>query len=395
MGAPVQTSRSDAGAQRTWVEVVTDHSALEEHVPGWEDLAKNALEPNVFHEPWFLLPALEEFGSGQDILIVLVYHQNDQQPRSPILGGLFPLERRSRHRGLPVSSLGLWQFGNCFLSTPLIRKSRAQECLSAFFDWLAAARAGSSLMEWGEIAGDGPVHQHLIEEFRRRGTMTWPTEIFTRSCLRRQADSDTYLQAALSPGKRRDLHRKERRLGELGRLQYATLGPGDDVRAWIERFLQLEASGWKGEAGTAIAQKRPDHAFFLRVAQEGFKRQRLSMLALTLDGQPIALRCSFQAKPGSFFYKPCYDEAYARFSPGVLVELENIRHLHADPEIQWMDSCTSPDNDLLNTLWLDRRIILSILAATGRGMGSLVISALPFLRWANRRLGRYRGGTRS
>jgi hypothetical protein len=354
-------------------------------------LAAEALEPNAYFEPWMLLPAVRAFGPGQDLLFALVYRTDPQRPKGPpLLCGLFPLRRRRSYKGLPVSCLSVWEYGNCFLATPLVRRRFAAECLETFFDWLTADPRGASLIEFPQCAGDGPVYQHLVDLFRRRGTLTVLGDQFTRAFLRRRGDADAYLRDALSANKRRDLQRKERRLTELGRLEHVTLEPGADVEAWIEDFLRLEASGWKGQERTALACKGPDHAFFLEAAREGFRRGRLGMLGLRLDDKSIALSCNFLSKPGSFFYKPAYDETLGRFSPGVLLEVDNIRRLHADPGIEWMDSCTSPDNDLLNTLWLDRRLIQTVVAATGRGLGRLLISTLPLFRWANRKLGRYR-----
>ena len=41
------------------VEIVQDITALEQHVAAWQDLAVGAAEPNVFYEPWMLLPRCE------------------------------------------------------------------------------------------------------------------------------------------------------------------------------------------------------------------------------------------------------------------------------------------------------------------------------------------------
>jgi hypothetical protein len=43
---------------------------------------------------------------------------------------------------------------------------------------------------------------------------------------------------------------------------------------------------------------------------------------------------SFVCPPGAFSYKTAFDERYARFSPGVLLQCENLSLL-ARPEIDW------------------------------------------------------------
>src|SRR5262249_38625708 len=147
-----------------------------------------------------------------------------------------------------------------------------------------------------------------------------------------------------------------------------------------------EASGWKGEGGSALASDEAARKFFVAVATEGFRQGRLMMLAFCLDGRPVAPRGNFLAGRGGFAFKNAFDERDAHFSPGVLIEIETIRRLHARPEIQWMDSCTASDNFMLNRLWIDRRTIQTLLVATGKTPGDLVVSTMPLLRWLNRKL---------
>ena len=58
------------------------------------------------------------------------------------------------------------------------------------------------------------------------------------------------------------------------------------------------------------------------------------------DDESIAQRIAFTAAPGAFSFKTAYAEEFAKRCPGVLLEVENIRRVHALPQIRWMDSCT-------------------------------------------------------
>ena len=113
------------------------------------------------------------------------------------------------------------------------------------------------------------------------------------------------------------------------------------------------------------------------------------MLALRYNGRPIAYKVNFLSGDGSFAFKISFDEEYARYSPGVLLELENIRLLHERPQIsqiRWMDSCANPDRFMINHLWTDRRAIQSLVISTGKRQGDLVVAAIPLLKWGNRRI---------
>ena len=273
------------------------------------------------------------------------------------------------------------------MSTPLIRRDQGRETWQSILDWLATDSESSSLLELPMFPGEGPVYQLLVDEVRQRSLLTLQSDCFTRALLRRRENADAYLQEALSSNRRRDYKRKEKRLTELGKLEYRVLESETDLPAWTEWFLQLEASGWKGSEGTALACSASNLGFFHEATQTAFQQGQLQMLGLFLDEKPIAIRCNFLSGQGSFFYKPGYDESHAKNSPGALVELQNIQEIHRHPHVRFMDSCTSPDNELLNDLWLDRFLLQNLVLATGKGWGRLAISALPLFRWL-RRLGR-------
>ena len=86
------------------------------------------------------------------------------------------------------------------------------------------------------------------------------------------------------------------------------MGPGGDASAEIERFLELEASGWKGREGGALAASDENLGFGRAVLQEASRRGRLHMVGIDCDGRPVARRCSLIAGDGSYAFKTAYDE---------------------------------------------------------------------------------------
>ena len=369
----------------TSVVVVRDLQALSGFVPAWEELAAAALEPNVFYEHWMLLPALEAFGAGKDIRVVLVLIHDPHNPNAPAkLGGLFPLELVLRFRKLKVSALSLWQHVHCYVCTPLLRADAARECMVELFQWFRSGAASASLIELGCISGDGPFHKMLVDLSNELGLLSWTTDIFTRGLWREGYGRNTDPESAVSGDLRRRLRRKERRLSERGRVEHLVLRPEDDVGRWIDEFLRIEASGWKGQRGSALASSESGRRYFTEIATSAFCRGRLLMLGLNFDDRPIARRCAFVSGEGSFAFKTAYDEEFADFSPGAMLEVDSIRQLQALPGVRWMDSCAAQDNSLVNRLSNDRKTIQSWAVGNG-ALGELVISGLPLLRWTNRR----------
>lgn len=364
------------------VVVIEDFDILEDYLQAWEDLAVESLEPNPFYEPWMLIPALRALATGKDLCVVLVLTVNEGEP---VLCGVFPLEKQQRYKKLPVAAFSLWQHIYCPLCTPLIRVSYARECMDAFLDWLASERE-CALMDFNLVSGDGPFHQLLNDCLTARKVSSLEGESHDRAVLRLKESADQYLRAAHSREHRKDLRRKVRRLSELGQLQFSSLEPGGNIDIWVEEFLQLEASGWKGNGGGAFACIEANRSYFVSIAKAAFARGRLTMLALRLDGKPVAMKCNFISEPGSFAFKIAFDENYSAYSPGVLLELDNISRFHAQRCVEWMDSCAAPEHPMIDRLWLDRRAIKSVLVPTGKKAGELVISALPFMRSLNRKI---------
>jgi CelD/BcsL family acetyltransferase involved in cellulose biosynthesis len=356
---------------------VIDHpSGLGEHVAAWDELAASAIEPNPFYESWMLLPGIDAYGRDLPLRFVLAYAHGPGG--APLLCGFFPLERLASYKGLPLRHLRLWRHRHCYLGTPLLRRGHAHGCLEAFLAWLASSR-NTSMMQWGRIASDGPFYGALQEVLGETGRRRFVSQTFARAVLRPRADGESYLHESLPGSSRKEFRRLERRLSEAGELRYETFGCGRAER-WIEEFLCLEARGWKGRRGSALDCSGPGRRFFSAIAAEAARRNRLMMLALRVGGRTVAMKCNFLAHEGAFAFKIAYDEAYARFSPGTLLELENIREFHRRPELRWMDSCAESEHFMANRLWLDRRGIASILTTTGRATGELFVSSLPLLR---------------
>ena len=369
-----------------------DFAALDQYIAAWEDLAASALEPNPFYEWWMLIPALRMLGADRNVELVLVFAPNQaRQNAPPILCGVFPLERKPRYKGLPVSTLSLWKHLFCFLCTPLVRADCARGTLMAFLDHLAADEASSPLVEFNVVSGQGPFHQALTDCLYQRVSLSYVTDVYNRALFRPAASADDYLRAAMSREHRKDVRRRTKRLADAGPTKYTMLTADQDVDRWLEEFMQLEQAGWKGKLGGALASSEAKRRYFMTVAKEAWRRGRLMMLALNHDGEMIAQKCNFLAGDGSFAFKIAYDEEYARYSPGFLLEIENLRRLHDAPAIRWMDSCAVPDHPMINRLWPDRRTIQTVLIPTGKRFGELVVSLLPLIRWFNRKL---RGATK-
>jgi hypothetical protein len=312
---------------------------------------------------------------------VLLY---TEAPPGPVLCGFFPLERQRGYKGFPLVYTRLWRHKYAALCTPLIHAEYARDCLSAFMDWFKHDPESGALLTLNQIGGGGLLSQLLTDCLNNSACPATLEESYTRALFERAADGESYLTTALSNQRRKYLRKQERRLERLGSVEYVEWQPGAEIEPWLDQFLQLEAKGWKGRAGSALASDSASQQFFLEAMREGARRYRLLLLALRLNGNPIALKCCLRAGVGSFAFKIAFDEEYEQGSPGWQLELETIHRLHRDEAIEWMDSCATV-NSFTNQLWPARRTIHTLLIATGKGGGSLVVASLPLLQWLKRK----------
>jgi CelD/BcsL family acetyltransferase involved in cellulose biosynthesis len=315
-------------------------SQLEALIPEWEDLAAHALEPNPFHEHWILRPALENF-AGEDVAVLAVRREGR-------LCALLPVQRVSRYKKLPIRALVSWRHKHSMLCTPLIRAGGSAPLL-------AAASAFGSLLDVHYVPRHGKVTETL------QTAPSYASGSYQRALFLRGQDGDAYVKSALSRHLRQEVRRRERRLAELGTLTHRVMRAGEDAEPWIEEFLRLEAAGWKGREGSALACSEPNRHFALAILRGAAQRARLHMVGLDLDGRPLARCVSLLAGEGAFAFKTAYDEAFSRYSPGVIAEVDRIRAMHELPGVRWMDSYTAPDNDVLNAVWKDRLAVQRLL----------------------------------
>ena len=132
-----------------------------------------------------------------------------------------------------------------------------------------------------------------------------------------------------------NLRRRMRRLHELGAVSIGRLGPRQDgrdaeaVEPWLERFFALEAAGWKGERGTAIAQDPDTVAFYRGLARVAAREGWLALRSLEMGGRAVAMHFGLVHRGAFGLLKPAYDEALGACSPGQLLLREVLAECEA------------------------------------------------------------------
>ncbi|MGA2597904.1 MAG: GNAT family N-acetyltransferase [Bryobacteraceae bacterium] len=349
----------------------------------WEQLVENALVPNVFFEPWMLLPAIEHLREDDNLHFLLV-HGPAVSNGARKLWGLFPLQVQHRCLHLPLRTLALWQHRYCYLTAPLIERHHAEEVLDAFWRWFETNPLGCRILDTNYLLADGPFHTAWADFLIGRCTLV--LNEFPRGLQTRAASYESYIETQLSKKRHHALSRSRRHLEQLGSLVSRQIDRVGDLELWMEKFLRLESSGWKGRQGTALASKPEDAQYFRELTNAAFRKGRATLLSLELNGNPIAMKHVLSADDGSFDFKIAYDEDYSKYSPGLLLELDHLRMFHSESRSNWIDSGASARHPLFDLVSNERRLIRRTLISNGSRRGDFYVSALPLMRWLKHKL---------
>lgn len=337
-------------------------------IAAWDHLAAHAIEPNAFGESWFLRSALEQF-DATDRVQLFCFWQDE------LLCGLMPLSVQPRYGRWPMPHVQNWLHHNAFLGTPLVRAGHAEAFWYALLECMDGEPGQALFLHMNGLTSDGALAktlQQICTVQDRRCALVHST---ARAFLERGLSPEAYFETGVRAKKRKELRRQKNRLSEEGALTFARDTSATGLEEWTREFLALEQRGWKGQNGSALGCADATTALFAEVLVGAAMAGKLERLDLRLDGKPLAMLVNFLCAPGSFSFKTAFDEDYARFSPGVLLQIENLALLER-PEIAWCDSCAVEGHPMIDSLWTGRRAVGRYSVAIGGSGRRAIFGAL-------------------
>jgi CelD/BcsL family acetyltransferase involved in cellulose biosynthesis len=326
-------------------------------VTAWERLAAQACEPNPFYEPWFLLPSLHQWG-GDSAVMVKAWFVDDR------LSGLLPVMRSAQYYGHLATHAAGWLHANAFCGAPLIAAGHEDAFWRALLAHFDRSPRRALFLHLPGLPAEGPANAALGRVLAASGRAQYIVADERRALLSGDVSAEAYLEQAMSAKKRKELRRQNNRLAEEGALTFERREGNDGIGASIDEFLALEAAGWKGAEGSALASAADTRGFFGEALAGAAAAGRLERLALRLDGRAIAMLVNFITPPGAYSFKTTFAEEYARFSPGMLLQLENLALIER-PDVAWADSCAAQGHPMIERLWRGHRRIIGRNIAIG------------------------------
>ena len=343
-----------------------------EDLARWRELAGSAIEPNPFFEPDYLLPLARGLGALQEVSLAVV------DDRGSWLACM-PVRRTARWHRIPLPALAAWRGRGllpALIGTPLISGGHVHEATAALVAQIARC-PGTRFAAFDGLVEDGPVFEALQSAIGEQGLWSLPFGRERRAFLHRRADGELPGHT-ISKKHMRNLRSQQRRLAaEMGSDLEIVDRAGDPDA--VAELVALEGRSRLAARGSVLSSDPAQATFFADMCSTFAARGRLQLLALQAGSRTLAMKCSLLADPGAFYLKIAYEEAYARFSPGIQLEVAALAMLGERRSTAWIDSCAFPNNDTFNRLLPQRRSLITLTIADRR-IGTL--AAAPIIRAA-------------
>jgi CelD/BcsL family acetyltransferase involved in cellulose biosynthesis len=300
---------SERSAGAPTMRMLTDVPAIDSIADRWNILNASVGNPVGCHS-WASASAAAR-GAARPLAVVAVEQGQD-------LVALAPLARRPGPRAR-LELLGLHEI---YEPTDFLYRD-----LDALEHLARALRQVRLPMFLWRIPAESPVVGALRGVLGERAVRTHPA----MACPYIELD-ETWVEpeARFSSRRRSDFRRARRRAEALGTVAIEVVAPGpDEALGLFEEAVAVEAAGWKGEEGTAIARDEKKGRFYREWVRASAREGILRMSFLRIDGRAAAMQLAAESGNRFWLLKIGYDESFGRASPGQLLMLHTLAYAAA------------------------------------------------------------------
>jgi CelD/BcsL family acetyltransferase involved in cellulose biosynthesis len=348
----------------------------EEQLVEWDQLESRLGEGNMFLSPHFIQPAASYLDSRKRVLILTI-HRHDASGKRLI--GLGAFIARPPAVKFPLPYLEAYRSPHTFLTGMLFDQDNQWLALQGLGAYLSSPMVHWCGIEFSDRLADG-ILDRVHQEGDDATLVRWSEyDRCRRSILVPSTATDALARVMSDGGFGKELRRKRRRLEEMGEVGWRLRIGRDITDQTIDTFLHLENQGWKAEDRKSLLS-RPGHAEFFREMSTRFAAiGRAFFTELTLDGQVIASTSNYISGNVGFAFKIGWDGNYSAVSPGLLNEIELMRHAEKClPNISYIDSGAA-EGSFIDRFWREGRQIVTGMLAGGYA-GAAVLPAMSFAR---------------
>jgi CelD/BcsL family acetyltransferase involved in cellulose biosynthesis len=290
----------------TWeIDWIEDDPSFRALAADWDALAAAEASPTPFDLHCWYVADWDAFHRDRDRPAICTVRRDGR------LVGLFPLLRRGRRL------VALANVHSCAFR-PLAADAEAAEALLK--EVMARRSAGLQLV-------GVPVEDGWPERLDRAAVAASRIALTEESYSSPYIDTEGEFAEWREANKKRwkaPLEKKRRKMDRDHEAEFAIVVAPADLDAELEDGLRVEASGWKGENGTAILSKPETAAFYRAVARDFHARGELRFSRIALDGETIAFDFGLLHGGRLYSLKVGYDERFRSLAPALVMRLSMI-----------------------------------------------------------------------
>ncbi len=347
------------------IDDVAFDAAPQELLQEWEALARAPIHPNPFYTHAALNALLAADPAARAGLRLLCLRMRSGARPGKLIG-LLPYILRGKRIGWRRA---VANYTSPYLpcGTPLIARDAPSGWAQALMGALIALRRPIILKH---LPVSGPIGETLLAALADHAAQWRIIDPFERPIATQAPSYDAFARRAYGRSRRKGLKRLHNALSASGALSLTGSTDTIDCAAAVAPFLTLEAGGWKGARGSALADRRETIAMLERLFRADHPPGSRRVDELRLDGRPIAISMSLVQAGTAFLWKTAYDERLRRYAPGIVLEDAIVQALHTDPGLEGLDSCTLAPSPLQD-LYDERLSIADLMIVPGPGAAFL------------------------
>ena len=276
----------------------------------WQNLNRAASNTALL-DPRFVLPLLEEFASGQEVLGI--YSLGNE----PSAMGVFTRNGRFAWQTLQPANapLGLW------VSDPSMP-------LMGALDELVRALPGFSLL--GALSQQDP---HILP--RPENAARLRTLDYIRTAWIPIAGKFEDYWSARGKNLRHNINRQRNRLARDGKTTRLEILTGaDEMARAVEDYSRLETSGWKGEAASAVQVDDAQGRYYRKMLEAFCETSESIVYRYFFNDKLVASDICLRRNGVLIILKTAYDESEHSTSPAQLMRHEAFRDIFDSGEFE-------------------------------------------------------------
>lgn len=337
------------------VEIVSSIEELARYETAWNELLLfTDIELPMLSYEWVVSHLEHRLNVDQDWLCVLVHDEDGLVAVLPLVISTKQIIGRKYKFATPP-----------YLADFLIKPGREGEILPLMVDHLIDSLPGLFVIDINDV--DELSSLAIYSDLNRTDNFYKVRTSNRRCSILKTVGSHSEYENSLSKNFKRVLKRAEKKLGKLSNVRTEIIFPSDDHNNYLDEFLKLEDSGWKGKEGGNAISLSPE-----RIAMKRAMVKRLSSKGsigwqfLYAEGNLIAAQMSVKFGSGLTIPKIAYDEDYSRYSPGSVILRETIKYAFQDDEIvrinlltdmDWHNSWNVSKRDISHVYIFPRRVV--------------------------------------